>query len=126
MPRGGARPGAGRPKGRKDTQPRRWHAASLSEGPPETRREFVETCREVCSSGQASAHLLEMLNSSDVSRRDRGFVIALSYGIGLPVQRHEEVASTERLVIELEETRERLAAEQLALEAGQLEESEDA
>jgi len=69
--------------------------------------------------------LHEMLDSPDVARRDRGLVLCLSYAIGLPVQRHEEVTTTERLVIELEETRERLAAEQRALEAGQIEESEE-
>jgi hypothetical protein len=85
MPRGGPRPGSGRPKGSKDHTKR--FALPRLNGDPGTKAAFLEFCEYVIKSGRASQMLDDMLRSSDPSRRDRGLQMAVAYHIGLPVTR---------------------------------------
>jgi hypothetical protein len=84
VPRGGARPGAGRPLGSKDTRRPRWRRKALD---PTTRAAFVAWCAEFAASGNAVEMLQDALSCGDPARRDRALLTALNYGIGLPQQR---------------------------------------
>ncbi len=87
MPRGGPRRNAGRPKGRRDSKPRRWHRPNINEGDPETRKAFIEYCHSVTSSGRASQIIDAALDSDDPGERRWAVTLAVSYSLGMPTNR---------------------------------------
>lgn len=88
MPRGGARPGAGRPRGRRDSKPRRWHRPNIREGSQSEKQGFLDFCRRVCEAGGQAAEIVEAaLASEDSAERRWAVQMAVGYAVGTPVAR---------------------------------------
>jgi hypothetical protein len=86
MPRGGARPGAGRPKGSQD-KAKRWYRPNLFEGDQAAKAHFKDACMDAVTSGRLAQILQEGLSSKDPGRQDRAVRLALDYSLGPPITR---------------------------------------
>lgn len=104
MPRGGPRPGAGRPAGSKDRNPR-FRMPRVAD--PENRSDFLTYCEEVCNSGLGAQILERDLKSGDPARQHRALRMAAEYHLGRPVERRIQAnVSAEDILIQLAQQRE--------------------
>jgi hypothetical protein len=99
MARGGARRGAGRPRGtRNKTKPK----PRLPKFDPASRSALLAYCREVVESGRVSEVLDSALSSDDSAERRWAVTFAASYALGTPTA-HLKVEQAKSFAQVLEE-----------------------
>src|SRR4030095_12404757 len=84
MPKGGRRPGAGRPHGAKDSGPRRQHVTPLPR--PEVAA-LLDYAKEKTRDGSVVEVLESFRTSTDPEHRKYWLQFCASYGAGLPRKR---------------------------------------
>lgn len=88
MPRGGYRPGSGRPKGRRDSKPRRRTAPPPIDVTMEAG--FLAACAEMVRSGELIEYVRGFLKDGDVRVRMWAVDKIAAYGAGMPVGRTDQ------------------------------------
>jgi hypothetical protein len=88
MPRGGYRPGSGRPKGRRDSKPRRRTAPPPIEVTMEA--SFLAACAEMVRGGELFEYLRGFLKDGDPRVRMWAVDKIAAYGAGMPVGRTDQ------------------------------------